>query len=153
MKINDYKVGTIFITNCTKVKQRYCGEETNVFIYDSFGINPLHASIWGRNPEDIVKVKCTVIEEDVIISDLMKRDSGYDENCTDYFGWIDMEKEDNYDIAMIFANIKLYFVCFPYGPDAGRFWNYDVENSRTYEIEHHKGDRRGMTVRLKIEEI
>ena len=149
MKINDYKVGTTFEITCTKSIK----PQTNEIVYDSFCINKKYASIYGRKPEDVITVKCTIIEEDVIINDLMPRNSNYDTNSIDYFGWIDMENKNDYNISLIYANIKLYFVCFAYGPDAGRFWQFDrlSDDNKTYLF--RKGDRRGMTVRLKIEEI
>ena len=148
MKIPNYKVGTSFVINCAKVKRRYCGDELDEFIYDSFGIDSKHAYFWARKPEEIVKVRCTIIEEDVLINNLIKSKE-YDDNCVDYFGWIDFDSlEGDLTINMIYPNIKLYFVCFPYGPDLGRFWNSDSN-----DFSHKKGDRRGMTVRLKIEEI
>ena len=152
MKISDYKVCTSFEITCAKVKRKKEGKETDEYIYDSFGIDKNHTYMWGRKPEQVIKVKATIIEEDVLMSKLYRYNSDYDCNQIDYFGWISFEKE-YLDIRMIYPNIKLYFVCFPYGPDAGRFWNNDIQNPYTLEIEHHKGDRKGMTVRLKIEEI
>ena len=157
MKINDYKVGYSFEIDCTKSYRKVSGESTEQIIYDSFNICKEHASIWGRKPEDIVKVKATIIEEDVIIKNLLKRDSGYDTNQVDYFGWIDFEHNKPTRINMIYPNIKQYFVCFPYGPDVNRFWGYDSVkfdyDTGKKTIDHLNGDRRGMTVRLKIEEI
>ncbi len=148
MKILDYKVGTSFEITC--VKEKINNKYTNDFkeYYSSFEIMPRLASMWAKNQEDVITVKATIIEEDVIIKDLFNN-KDYDENCVDYFGWIDFEdynKTKRYDIGLIYPNIKQYFVCFPYGADSGRFWNNDIG-------EHKKGDRRGMTVRLKIEEI
>ena len=56
-------------------------------------------------------------------------------------------------MSMFNYNIKIYSVCFPYGADAGRFWDQDIKDFNTNKIIHKAGDRRGMTVRLKIEEI
>ena len=149
MKISDYKVGTSFEINCAKHKHINTGE----LVYDSFGIVKEFASIYGRKPEQIIKVKCTIIEEDVIIKDLMYHGSPYDENSIDYFGFIDGFEKNNLNISMIYRNIKLYSICFPYGPDSQRFWEYDQKNHKTDEYDFRKGDRRAMTVRLKIEEI
>ena len=100
-------------------------------------------------------MKATIIDEDVIISNLFKKDSGYDENQVDYFGWIDFEHDEPTRIGMIYGNIKQYFICFPDGPDACRFWWFDSIRNNFDEktVDHLAGDRRGMTVRLKIEEI
>lgn len=157
MKINDYKVGYSFEIYCTKHCRKVGGELTEQIIYDSFDIKKEHAYLWGRKPEDIVKVKATIIEEDVIVGDLFKKNSDYDKNQIDYFGWIDFEHDKAVKISMIYPNIKLYFVCFPCGPDVIRFWDYDsvkfdYDNGQK-NIDHLAGDRRGMTVRLKIEEI
>ena len=148
MKINDYKIGTEFFITCTKENVRnYHNAEEKTF-YSSFGIIPRLASMWAKNEEDVITVKGTIIEEDVLINELF-RDKNYDDNSIDYFGWVDFEnfyKDNQYDIRMIFPNIKQYFICFPYGPDSVRFWQNDLEP-------HKKGDRKGMTVRLKIEEV
>lgn len=152
MKIPDYKVGTTFEITCAKIKRKFEGKESDEYVYDSFGIDKDHTYMWGRKPEQVIKVKATIIEEDVLMSKLYRHDSDYDCNKVDYFGWISFEK-DELDIRMIWRNIKLYFMCFPYGPDAGRFWSQDMKDYKTYEIIHKAGDRKGMTVRLKIEEI
>ena len=152
MKINDYKVGTSFEINCAKRKHIRTGET----VYDSFGIDKEHAAMYGRKPEDVVKVKCTIIEEDVRLKDKFN-DKNYDENCTDYFGLITWEDDNSLRIGLIYANIKLYNMCFPYVIDECLFFDNDIKkfNYETYEetIIHKKGDRHKMTVRLKIEEI
>ena len=157
MKINDYKVGYSFEIDCAKSFRKINGEPTGQIIYDSFGIMENHAYMWARKPEDIIKVKATIIEEDVIVGDLFKKDSGYDTNQVDYFGWINFEHNEPVNISMIYPNIKQYFVCFPDGPDTNRFWKFDSINvnydTGEKTVEHLTGDRRGMTVRLKIEEI
>lgn len=157
MKINDYKVGYSFEIDCAKSFRKINGEPTEQIIYDSFGIMKEHAYMWARKPEDIIKVKATIIEEDVIIDDLFKRDSDYDTNQVDYFGCIDFEHDEPVRISMIYPNIKQYFVCFPDGPDAVRFWRFDSikldYDTGEKTIEHLAGDRRSMTVRLKIDEI
>ena len=148
MKINDYKVGTEFYITCTKENVRNYHDVGEKTFYSNFGIIPRLASMWARNEEDVITVKATIIEEDVLIKELLQN-KNYDDNSVDYFGWVDFEefyKDNQYDIRIIFPNIKQYFVCFPYGPDSGRFWQTDLEP-------HKKGDRRGITVRLKIEEI
>ena len=149
MKIEDYRKGSSFVTTCTKTLNSNTGEP----YYRDFGIFREYARIWGRKPEDIIDVRLTIIEEDVIVGDLYKRESGYDVNSTDYFGLIQFQDDGSLDISMIYGNIKLYFMCFPYCPDTLRFWDSDMRNPMTYEIEHRSGDRRAMTVRLKIEEI
>ena len=149
MKINGYKVGTTFEINCAKHNHSKTGE----IVYDSFGIDKRFASIYGRKPEQVIKVKCTIIEEDVIIKDLMYYGSPYDTNSIDYFGFIDGFEKNDLNISIIWRNIKLYTICFPYGPDSQRFWEYDQKNYDTNEYVFKRGDRRAMTVRLKVEEI
>ena len=149
MTINDYKIGTSFKINCAKHKHIKTGET----VYDSFGIDKKFANLYGRSSEQVIKVKCTIIEEDVIIKDLMNKDSDYDENSIDYFGFIDGFEKNNLKISIIWRNIKLYAICFPYGSDSRRFWEFDQLNYETKEYEFRKGDRRAMTVRLKIEEL
>ena len=149
MKINDYKVGTTFEIPCTK----RINQQTNEIVYDSFGIDKKHANIYGRKPEDVITVKCTIIEEDVIVDDLMKYNSTYNTNSLDYFGHITGFEKNELDISLIYANIKVYSICFPYGPDTIRFWNYDQLDKDFKNYLYREGDRRSMTVRLKIEEI
>ena len=90
----------------------------------------------GRKPEEVITVKATIIEEDVMCQKLMAG-KNYDVNSIDYFGQI-FFKEDKIYINLIYPNIKQYFICFPYGTDIGLF---DSE-----------GNRKEMNVRLKIEE-
>lgn len=152
MKINDYKIGTSFEITCTKRKHIHTGET----IYDSFGIVENLAYMWGRKPEDIIKVRCKIIEEDVLLMNKFK-DENYDENCTDYFALITWEDDGTLKIGLIYPNIKLYNMCFPYEIDKCLFYDRDFTeyDYKTFEekIVHKKGDRHRMTVRLKVEEI
>lgn len=149
MKIKDYKIGTTFEIGC--VKDTSDGGE----YFCCFGITPASACVFAREPEDVIKVKGTIIEEDIIVEELYKKGSTYDDNQTDYFAWIEREDDGTYDIGLFQPNIKLYFMCFPSGPDILRFWSFD-SNSMDYNTGkclHKKGDRRGMTVKLKFEKI
>lgn len=137
MEIKDYKVGTSFEITCSKEKHRASGKEDGKYYYQNFGIVKEHASIWGANPENVITVKATIIEEDVMCQKLMV-DKNYDNNSIDYFGRISFD-EGKMDIHIIYPNIKQYFICFPYGTDVGLF---DKE-----------GNRKEMNVRLKIEEL
>ena len=148
MKINDYKVGTSFEITCTKHQHNKTGE----IVYENFGIDKKFTGVYGKKPEDVIKVRCMITEEDIIIKNLY-RDKTYDTNSIDYLGFIDGFEKNDLHISMIWRNIKLYMVCFPYGPDSQRFWEYDQKNYDTCEYEFKKGDRRAMTVRLKVEEI
>ena len=152
MIINDYKIGTSFEITCAKRKHITTGET----VYDSFGIVENLAYMWGRKPEDIVKVRCKIIEEDVLLMNKFK-DENYDENCTDYFALITWEDDGTLKIGLIYPNIKLYNMCFPYEIDKCLFYDrdfttYDYETFEEKTI-HKKGDRHRMTVRLKVEEI
>ena len=148
MIIPDYKVGTVFETTCAAKH----GEDGRSF-YDSFGIDAEFCWTRGRKPEEIRNVRCTIIEEDVLVNEPMKCGSDYDTNKVDYFGWIDFQEDGTFDIRMIHGNIKLYSVCFPYSPDAIRFYSEDSVVDMHGNYKRHAGDRRGMTVRLKVEEI
>ena len=147
--IRDYKVGTTFNTTCAKRMNTSKGG-LQTAVYDSFGIDIEHAAFWGRKKKDVVSVKCTIIEEDVLMCKIYKIDSDYDIEQIDYFGYIDFS--DELTISMIYPNIKLYFICFPFNPDGLRFWDSDIKDAYN-QIKHRKGDRRAMTVRLKVEEI
>ena len=70
MIIPDYKVGTAFETTCAAKHV----EDGRPF-YDSFGIDAEFCWMRARKPEEIRKVKCTIIEEDVLVSELMKHGS------------------------------------------------------------------------------
>jgi len=152
MKINNYKVGTSFEITCTKRKHINTGET----VYDSFGIVENLAYMWGRKPEDIIKVRCKIIEEDVLLMNKFK-DENYDENCIDYFALITWEDDDTLKIGLIYPNIKLYNMCFPYEIDKCLFYDRDITKIDLNTLEtktiHKKGDRHKMTVRLKVEEI
>ena len=148
MLISDYHIGTIFETTCAS---RYVKEGCP--FYDSFGISKEHTYMFARKPEEVRNVRLTIIEEDVLVNDLM-RSPNYNENQVDYFGRIQFKEDGTLDIRMIYGNIKLYFMCFPYTPDAIRFH----ENDAPLDITTGKrawlaGDRNGMSVRLKVEEI
>ena len=136
MEIKDYKVGTSFEITCSKEKHRASGKEDCKYFYQNFGIVKEHASIWGANPENVITVKATIIEEDVMCQKLMV-DKNYDNNSIDYFGRISFNK-GKMDIHIIYPNIKQYYICFFYGTDVGLFDN--------------DGNRKEMNVRLKIEE-
>ena len=137
MIIDNYKVGTSFEITCSKEEHKTSGKKDGKHYYQNFGIVKEHAYMWGVKPENIITVKATIIEEDVMCQKLMAG-KNYDVNSIDYFGRISFE-EDKIDIHIIYPNIKQYFICFPYGTDIGLF---DSE-----------GKRKEMNVRLKIEEI
>lgn len=151
MKIEDYKVGTSFIT--TAVLRTYKSDKV---FFTTFGIDKKQAHYYSAKPYDVVDVKCTIIEKDVIIGDKYK-DKNYDSNSVDYFALITWEDNDNLDISLISPNIKVYNICFPYVIDEHLFHNKDVIKTdyKTLKTEttHRKGDRHRMTVRLKVENI
>lgn len=137
MEIKDYKVGTSFEIRCSKEEYKTSGKKDGKHYYENFGVVKEHASIWGVNPEDVITVKATIIEEDVMCQKLML-DKNYDNNSIDYFGRISFDEGKIY-IHFIYSNIKQYFTCFLYGPDVGLF--------------DKDGNREEMNVRLKIEEL
>lgn len=151
MKIEDYKVGTSFITTAVLRTNK-----SDKVFFTAFGIDKKHAHYYSAKPDDVVDVKCTIIEEDVIIGDKYK-DKNYDPNSVDYFALITWEDNDNLDVSLISPNIKVYNICFPYVIDEHLFYNKDVIKTdyKTLKTEttHRKGDRHRMTVRLKVENI
>ena len=144
MKIPDYNIGTTFDITCTK-KINKDGKVS----YTNFGILQKFAHIWGCKPEDVITVKMKIIEINVCIKDLFQGKT-YDLNSIDYFGKINID--DEIDISCIYPNVKLYMVCFPYGPDVDDYWDFDVYDPLTQKLKYNKGDRKSMNVRLKIEE-
>ncbi|WQJ53352.1 MAG: hypothetical protein [Wendovervirus sonii] len=101
-----------------------------------FGIHPKLANMYGEKPENILKCKVTIIEDHVCLKDLFKCPE-YDENSTDYFGWIPYDNEDDHihGISLIRSNIKTFSMQFPGGGD--------IEAK----------DKSGKIVRLKVELI
>lgn len=147
MKIVDYRKGTTFECQCAYRGRIVDGRPW----LDSFGITKELASIYGRKPENIVTARGTIVEEDVIVSNLMKYGSQYDTNSHEYFGWVDFEDDGTFDLRMIYGNIKLYVICFPSGPDINRLYSNEVRDTVTWEVIHQPGDRRGMTIKLVFE--
>ena len=136
MIIDNYKVDTSFEITCSKEENKTSGKKDGKHYYQNFGIVKKHAYMWGANPENVITVKATIIEEDVMCQKLMV-DKNYDNNSIDYFGRISFD-EGRISISIIYPNIKQYFICFPYGTDVGLF--------------DKDGNREEMNVRLKIEE-
>lgn len=150
MKINDYKIGTSIVTTAA---QR---TNDNGTFYTSFGVNKNYAHAFGVKPEDVVNVKVTIIEEDVLIENKYK-DKNYDSNSIDYFALITWQDDNTLEINLISPNIKVYNVCFPYIIDEHLFYDRDITKIDLNTLEtktiHKKGDRHRMTVRLNVERI
>lgn len=150
MKINDYKIGTSIVTTAA---QR---TNNNGTFYISFGVNKNYAHTFGVKPEDVVNVKATIIEEDVLIGNKYK-DKNYDSNSIDYFALITWQDDNTLEINLISPNIKVYNVCFPYIIDEHLFYDRDITKIDLNTLEtktiHKKGDRHKMTVRLNVERI
>ena len=66
MIITDYKVGSVFETTCAAKHV----EDERPFD-DSFGIDAEFCWMRARKPEEIRNVKCTIIEEDVLVNELV----------------------------------------------------------------------------------
>ena len=144
VKIDSIEPGTKFRT--TAVISERNGEK----LFTHIGVSRIHSSIWGVDPEDIVNIECEIVDNDLSINELIL-DKSYDSNCIDYF--CHAEIEDNcFDISMIYPNIKQFFICYPYGPDASRFWSHEITDSDG-NIIHRPGDRRAYQMRLKVKEI
>lgn len=143
VKIDSIEVGTKFSTTAIMHK-----DDKREFL-KHFGASRDHCYVWGCKPEDIVDVECEIIENDVLVDQLM-RDKNYDCNQQDYFACISVEDDGTLDVGIVEPNIKVFFMCFPYGCDIERFWNHEVKDVWTHEIKHKKGDRRNYMARLKV---
>lgn len=144
IKIDSIEPGTKFCT--TAVVSVKNGEK----IYRHIGVSREHSYMWGDKPEDIIDIECEIVDNDLSINELMT-DESYDNNCIDYFCHAEIQ-EDCFDISMIYPNIKQFFMCYPYGPDASRFWSHEIKNIHG-DIEHRPGDRRAYQMRLKVREV
>lgn len=145
IKLDTIEPGTKFVTTATVEKKN--GEE----VFTHIGVSRKHSSIWGVDPDKIVDIECEIVDNDLLIDDLML-DKDYDNNCVDYFCHAEIEKDGRFDIGLIYANIKVYFVCFPYGADASRFWHHTIERVDG-TVEHKEGDRRAYNMRIKVRKL
>lgn len=143
--LNTIEKGTKFNTTAIKEKDSGGGD---IFMY--FESIREHASAWGLNPKDILDVECEIVDNDLSIESIMA-DRSYDDNCTDYFCCAS-EEDDGFNISLIFPNIKLFFMCFPYGCDIERYWQHDMPD-KDGNIKHRKGDRRNYMMRIKVKEL
>lgn len=100
------------INYCTKTLR----EQDNTVYYTDIHPHILSTKMDSGNKEEIYKINI--------------REAKPDEN-TPYVGWLDNEE----NISLIFRNIILFKVCFPYG----------------YEAEEKRGN--GKMIRIFIEEI
>ena len=109
MEIKDYKVGTSFEITCSKEKHRVSGKEDGKYYYQNFGIVKEHAYMWGANPENVITVKATIIEEDVMCQKLMV-DKNYDNNSIDYFpeSVLPLHKETDKNICEALEKVKAF---------------------------------------------
>ena len=140
------EIGTEFITTAV---ENYNGRG----FFNNFQANRKHAYSFGTKPEDIVDVKCTIIENDVIIGELYKNPE-YDSNSQDYFALAQViDDKSGYNIGLISPNIKVYHICFPYGADVERFYDKDIHDILTDRILFHAGERRAYHLRLKVDKI
>lgn len=143
IKIESIENGTIFKTTAVVVTNSRGTFMTH------FGASREHSYVWGCKPEDIVNVECEIIENDVLVDQLMV-DKNYDNNKQDYFACISVEDDGTFDVRFVEPNIKVFFMCFPYGCDIERVWQHDIKDVWTNEIKHKKGDRRNYMARLKV---
>ncbi len=143
--LNTIEKGTKFNTTAVKEKDSNGGD-----IFMHFESIREHASVWGLNPKDILDVECEIVDNDLSIESILA-DRSYDDNSTDYFCCASVE-DDGFNVSLIFPNIKLFFMCFPYGCDIERYWQHDIPDEDG-NIEHRKGDRRNYMMRIKVKEL
>lgn len=91
--------------------------------FHDFGIRPMFASIYGRKPDDIVNVKCTISEDQT------------EHTAPDYWGWYNLIENKWETGGLIQPSFLQFQMCFPYG----------------YKAEEERG--KGKAYRLDIEEI
>lgn len=141
--IDSVEPGTKFVTTAVLHK-----DSKEPFL-KHFGASRDHCYVWGCKPEDIVDVECEIVENDVLVDQLL-RDKNYDNDKKEYFACISVEDDGTLDVGIVEPNIKVFFMCFPYGCDAERFWGHEIRDIYTNEIIHKVGDRRNYMVTLKV---
>lgn len=143
--LNTIEKGTKF--NTTAVKEK---DSNGSDIFTHFESIRKHASLWGFNPEDILDVECEIMDNDLSIESILA-DQSYDNNRIDYFCCASAE-DGSFNVSLIFPNIKLFFMCFPYGCDIERYWQHDIPDEYG-NIKYRKGDRRNYMMRIKVKEL
>jgi hypothetical protein len=137
LKLDKFDIGTEFYTYGIKA----IGPSNRKFYNFINRIDPDHAWIFGKKKEDVIKLKCTILANDISVKRLYT-DQDYDENCIDYL----MGYDTVFNTAIIMHNIKVFNCCYPYGADA---IVYATKDTSLYK----KGDRTGYLCRLKVEEV
>jgi len=95
-------------------------------------IHPKFArSMFGVDPKDVIKVRCTIIDKDFYLKDEVGKPDGYDVST---YGYIDLQLSEP-KVSLIFEHGTGYMMCFHCDPDilVDRF--------------------AGMHVKLKVEKI
>lgn len=142
IKVSSISPGTKFTATAIPAESAI-GEK----YFIKFHVPRMYADIYGVNADDITDIECEIIDSDVSVDTLIT-DPGYDNNSVDYFCHAEPVK-DGYELNLFFENIKLFFMCFPYGCDAERFWKHDITDANG-EILHKVGDRKSYMLRFKV---
>jgi len=86
--------------------------------FNSFGIHPATCSLYGEKPENIIKVRCTVSEDQT------------EHTPPDYWGWFDNKTGWTYG-GLLWPSFTQLKMCFIYGYEAeekaGKAYRLDVE--------------------------
>ena len=136
IKLGDCKPGTSFEVYAVKQEN-----EIGKFFNYINQIDPDHARWYGQKKEDVIKVKCTIVDNDISVKELYS-DPNYDDDCIDYLMGYNLWSGN----MIIMPNVKAFNCCYPRGADESRFAHHTTS---TYK----KGDRMGYLCRLKVEEI
>ena len=124
---------------------------SGILFFDRFQASREHYYVYGiKDSSEILDVECEIVDNDLDIESIL-RDKSYDNNQIDYFCLARVEK-DGFHIGLIYPNVKVFFMCFPYGCNAERFWNHDIHDING-DIEYKKGSRRSYMMRIKVKEI
>lgn len=117
--------------------------------FRNFFIDREHAKYWGKKPENVVDVKCTIVRNDITMIGLL--DEGYDTNSIDYLAFAMVKDGGRYNIMIIEPNFKVFNCNFPGGADNELFFEPYHIHDRFENIS--KLHRRAYICRLKVEEI
>lgn len=98
--------------------------------YTHFGIHPVTASLYGNKVEDIINIRCTVIEG---VSGI-NRDRTKDKDQV-YWGWFEFDEWYNKDksVSLIYPCFMLFNMCFPSGAETMEKLNQGICLSFTIE--------------------
>ena len=142
IKVSSISLGTRFTVTAVPAESG-TGEK----YFTKLHVSRAYADIWGVSSNDITDIECEITDSDVSVDTLIT-DPCYDNNSVDYFCHAE-PVEDGYELNLFFENIKLFFMCFPYGCDAERIWKHDITDTNG-KILHKVGDRKSYMLRFKV---